>query len=157
MIQRIQSLFLFLAAVAEILLFFLPIGYFYHEIYGNYRFFATGVVCMDPTPAVLFPYWFAIPLEVVSGGAVILSLLTIFLYKNRLTQIRLVAVNVFLEIILIILLFFFYVGKIEKLTQIDISYQAGIFMPLIALVFLIVANRFIRKDEALVKAADRLR
>jgi hypothetical protein len=157
MIQRIQSLFLFLAAVAGVLFFFLPIGYYYHELHGNYRFFVTGVQCMDPVPAVVFPFWFSIPLAVISGAAVIFSGLTIFFYKKRVMQIRLVAVNVFLEIILIILVFFFYIGKIEKLTQIEVSYQAGIFMPLVALVFLILANRFIRKDEALVKAADRIR
>jgi hypothetical protein len=37
------------------------------------------------------------------------------------------------------------------------SYQFGIFLPVISLLLLVLASRAIRKDEALVKSADRLR
>jgi len=37
------------------------------------------------------------------------------------------------------------------------TYQFGMYIPLISLVFLVLASRAIRKDEALIKSSDRLR
>jgi hypothetical protein len=157
MIQRFQSLFLLLAATACILLFFFPVAFFFNEAFGNYKFFITGVHCMDPDPKVQFSIWFVAPLFVLTAISSILSLVTIFLYRNRLLQLRLTAFNILFTILLVVLIFLFYAGKIQGYTQIAPSYQAGVFFPLFSLVCLVLANRWIRKDEALVKAADRLR
>ncbi len=157
MIQRIQSIFLALAVISGALIFYFPIAEYYNELYGNYKLFVTGLQCMDPDPKISTSIWFTSPLFLIAGASVILGIVSIFLYKNRVNQLRLVAFNILLNIVLVVLLFVFYSGKIEELTQIIPSYQIGVFLPLISLVFLILANRFIRKDEALVKASDRLR
>jgi hypothetical protein len=158
MIQRIQSLFLLISALAGILLFFFPVATFYDELLGNYRFLITGIDSMDPTPKIQFSSWFTSPLWIIAGAATGLSVITILLYRNRLLQLRLVAFNILFNILLIILIFIFYINKIQEFTQIAPSYkQIGIFLPLISLLFLVLANRSIRKDEAKVKAADRLR
>ena len=157
MLQRIQTVYLFLAALAGILLFFFPLANFYDEMAGNYRFFITGVESMDPNPRMAFSFWFTSPLWIITGIASLLSLITILLYRNRILQIRLVAFNILFIILLIVLIFLFYAGKLEKLTFIGASYQEGVFFPLVSLLFLVLANRSIRKDESKVKAADRLR
>ena len=158
MIQRIQSLFLFISALAGILLFFFPVATFYDELLGNYRFLITGIDSMDPTPRIQFSPWFTSPLWIIAAASTALSVITIFLYKNRLLQLRLVAFNILFNILLIILIFIFYINKIQEFTHIAPSYkQIGIFLPLISLLFLVLANRSIRKDESKVKAADRLR
>jgi len=157
MFQRFQTLFLFLAAVSGALLFYFPIADYYNEMHGIYKLYITGLVSMMPDPVVETSIWFASPLWVLTGASVALCLITMFLYKNRITQMRLLAFCILLNIILVVLIFLFYSGKIEELTQIQPSYKLGVFLPLIALVFLVLANRFIRKDEALVKATDRLR
>ncbi|MFH1296685.1 MAG: DUF4293 domain-containing protein [Bacteroidota bacterium] len=157
MIQRIQTIFLALALISGALLLFFPVAEYYHELYGNYKLFVTELKSMDPDPKITTSIWFTSPLWLLAGTSVILSLVTIFLYKNRLTQLRLVAFNMLLNIGLVVLIFIIYSAKITELTQIEPSYKIGIFLPLISLVFLILANRFIRKDEAMVKAADRLR
>jgi hypothetical protein len=157
MIQRLQTIFLFLAAVSCVLMFFFPIAYFFHETLGNYKFFITGMQCMDPDPRVRVSTWFVAPLFLAAGLSVILSVVSIFLYRNRPYQIRLVAFNILLNILLIVLIFLVYTGKIESFLQITPSYQAGVSFPLLSLLFLILANRWIRKDEALVRSADRLR
>jgi hypothetical protein len=36
-------------------------------------------------------------------------------------------------------------------------YQFGMYIPLISLIFLVLASRAIRKDEELIKSSDRLR
>ncbi|MBC8457439.1 MAG: DUF4293 domain-containing protein [Bacteroidales bacterium] len=157
MIQRIQTIFLVLAVISGALLFYFPLAEYYHELYGNYKFFVTELKSMDPDPKITTSIWFTSPLWLIAGASIILTLISIFLYKNRLTQLRLVAFNILLNIGLVVLVFIIYSSKITELTQIEPAYQIGIFLPLISLVFLILANRFIRKDEALVKAADRLR
>ena len=157
MIQRVQTIFLALAVISGALIFYFPIADYYHELYGNYKLFVTHLQCMDPDPKLSTSVWFTAPLYLIAGASVLLGIISIFLYKNRVTQLRIVAFNILLNIVLIVLLFIFYSGKIEELTQIIPSYQIGVFLPLASLVFLILANRFIRKDEALVKSADRLR
>ncbi len=157
MIQRIQTLFLLLALISGALVFYFPLADFYHELYGNYKLFVTELKSMDPDPKMTTSIWFNSPLWLTAGASLILTLITIFLYKNRITQLRLVAFNILLNVSFVVMIFIIYSNKITKLTQIEPSYQLGIFFPLISLVFLILANRFIRKDEVLVKSADRLR
>ncbi len=157
MIQRIQTIFLVLALISGALVFYFPLADFYHELYGNYKLFATELKSMDPDPKMTTSIWFNSPLWLTAGASLILTLTSIFLYKNRRTQLRLVAFNILLNVSFVVLVFIIYSSKITKLTQIEPSYQLGIFFPLISLVFLILANRFIRKDEELVKSTDRLR
>lgn len=157
MIQRIQTIFLVLALISGTLVFFFPLAEFYHELYGNYKLFVLELKSMDPDPKITTSIWFNSPLWITAGASVILSLVSIFLYKNRLNQLRLVAFNLLLNVSFVVMVFIIYSNKITKLTQIEPSYQMGIFFPLISLVFLILANRFIRKDDALVKSTDRLR
>jgi hypothetical protein len=158
MLQRIQTLYLSVVAIAGILLFFFPLANYYHELHGNYKFFLYGIKCMDPEPLVRFNIFFTLPLVFLVVASLILTVATIFLYKNRLLQIRLCAFNVLTNIVLIMVIFFFYATRIKTMTQIEPEYNyAGMIMPLIALVFLVLANRAIRKDEAMVKSVDRLR
>lgn len=157
MIQRIQTIFLVLALVSGALVFYFPLADFYHELYGNYKLFTTELKSMDPDPRMTTSIWFNSPLWLSAGASLLLTLITIFLYKNRATQLRLVAFNILLNITFVVLVFIIYSNKITKLTQIEPSWQIGIFFPLISLVLLIAANRFIRKDEMLVKSTDRLR
>ncbi|MBN1199109.1 MAG: DUF4293 domain-containing protein [Bacteroidales bacterium] len=160
MIQRIQTLFLFLALISGALVFFFPLADFYsnfQEAHGNFKLYASELKSMDPDPRLITSIWFTSPLWICAGVSVLLTLVTIFLYKNRMTQLRLVAFTILLNITFVVLVFLIYANKITKLTQIEPSYQVGIFFPLITLVFLILANRSIRKDEALVKSTDRLR
>ncbi|MFC2102013.1 DUF4293 domain-containing protein [Bacteroidota bacterium] len=157
MIQRIQTIFLVLALISGALVFYFPLAEFYHELYGNYKLFATELKSMDPDPKITTSLWFTSPLWVTAGVSLLLTLFTIFLYKKRATQLRFVAFNILLNVSFVVMVFIIYSNKITKLTQIEPSYQAGIFFPLVSLVFLILANRFIRKDQALVKSTDRLR
>ena len=158
MLQRIQSLFLAVVAIACILLFFFPLAYYYNELQGNYRFFIYGIKCMDPEPKVLFSSFFTLPLIFLVIASFIFTIATIILYKNRRLQIRICAFNVLTNIVLIMVIFFFYATRIKTMTLTEPDYNyIGMILPLVSLAFLILANRAIRKDEALVKSSDRLR
>lgn len=158
MIQRIQSVFLFLAFLATIALFLYPIAGIYSDLTA-YKFYVYGFKDMVPGEASVFTFMTTFPLlllNIVVGG---LSVICIFLYKNLIRQAKLVRLAILLDIVLIVLVFFVYAGIIEKNLHASPDYlqEAGIYFALISLVFLILAYRFIMKDEKLVRSADRLR
>jgi len=158
MIQRIQTLYLFLAFVAVSLLFVFPLAQFFSEN-GAFVFSITGLKNMVPGDPDVFSAIIFIPMLIIAAGIGILTLFTVFQYKNRPFQFKLTNFCVLLSIILIFGIFFFYIPMIEKKINIipDYSKAFGIYLPLVALVFLVMANRAIKRDEKLVRSADRLR
>jgi hypothetical protein len=70
-----------------------------------------------------------------------------------------VRLGLFTDVILIGLVFFVYAGIVENKLGASLNYldEAGIYFPLIVMLFLILANRFIVRDERLVRSVDRLR
>ena len=158
MIQRIQTVYLGIATIACLLLFFFPIADFYNVLQGNYKLFITGVRCMDPEPKLHFSFLFALPAILLTSASILFSGVAIGLYKKRWLQIRMIAFNVLALIVLMLVLFFFYTAQLKTMTGTDPQYHyTGMLLPVIALVFLILANRAIRRDEQKVKSADRLR
>jgi glucan phosphoethanolaminetransferase (alkaline phosphatase superfamily) len=158
MIQRIQTLYLSLAFIAIALLFAFPLAQFFSET-GTYMFSITGLKNLVPGEPEAFNYKVFLPLIVLSAGIALLALITIFQYKKRLLQIKLTSGGVFASIALIMGIFFLYIPMIEKKINIVPNYldSIGIYLPLVALVFFVMANRAIKRDEKLVRSADRLR
>jgi hypothetical protein len=158
MIQRIQTLYLSLAFIAIALLFAFPLAQFFAEN-GAYVFSITGLKNMVPGDPAAFSSMIFLPLIIVSVGIDLLILLTISQYKNRAYQIKLTHIGVLASIALIMGVFFLYIPMIEKKINIvpDYSKAFGIYLLLIALVFMVMANRAIKRDEKLVRSADRLR
>ncbi len=158
MLQRIQTVFLAIVAIASVMLFFFPLANYYNDLHGNYKFFIYGIKYMDPEPKVIFGSFFTIPLIFLTSVSFIFSVAAIFLFKNRFLQLRICSFNMITNIVLIMLIFFFYGTRIQSMTQIEPVYNyIGMAMPLVSIVFLILSNRAIKRDEALVKSADRLR
>lgn len=84
-----------------------------------------------------------------------ISAATIFLFKNRKLQMRLNTVNIILNILLIGYLAY-SLSKLPGGLQ-GSEKGIGLLVPFISIVLLVVANRFIKKDEKLVKSVDRFR
>lgn len=156
MIQRIQSLFLFLVFISCILSFFFPMASFWNEE-GSYSFYITGLRALSPDETTLRTN--AIPLIVLTAIIGLMAIIIIFFHKNRVLQLQILRFGIMLSIVNIILIFFFYIPAIERLTSAEADYTSdlGIYFPLICLVFLYLANRYIRKDEKTIRSADRLR
>lgn len=107
------------------------------------------------------PTWPLVTLVLVCG---VLALGSIFLFRRRTLQVRLVAVGFLLNVVYAFVLFFWAVDHYADLlsagmggTTPQVSWFVGAFAPLVSLVFFFLAQRAIKKDEALVRAADRLR
>lgn len=87
--------------------------------------------------------------------AAIIALATIFLFKNRILQIRMTIFNSLLLVgyYMAFFAFFFVLRSDETFFQL----HWALCFPLIAIIFNYLAIRAIGRDEAMVHAADRLR
>jgi hypothetical protein len=148
MIQRIQSIWFLLAAVTIFCLLFIPIigvgsNAEYHTLYG------TGLKATGARESTT-----NIPLLISTVFAGLISLANIFNFRNRMLQIRIALLNIIL-ILALSVWFFQIVNGINGATQLDL--EPGIYLSLVAIIFTLLAIRGIKKDEKLIRSADRLR
>ena len=137
MIQRIQTLYLLLAFVTtSILLFFIPLWILKD---GKEFYFMQSQVY-----------------TIVLGLSTALTLLSIVSYKKRQNQFVIGRLNIILNLILLGL-FVYRSLKLSGETPAVSEKGIGMFLPVLAIVFLVLANKAIKKDEDLVKSVDRLR
>ena len=88
-------------------------------------------------------------------GSALLSLISIFSFKNRKSQFVMGRVNIILNFIL---LGIFVYQSLNVSGEADVSEKGiGILLPVFSIVCLVLANKAIKKDEDLVKSVDRLR
>ena len=104
------------------------------------------------------------PLVTIVLVCMVIAVVAIFLFKRRTLQVRLTAFGFILSVVYAFLLFFWAVDHYADLLSAgmggvkpEVTWYVGAYAPLASMVFLFLAQRAIRKDEALVKAADRLR
>ncbi|HIZ85975.1 MAG TPA: DUF4293 domain-containing protein [Candidatus Coprenecus stercoravium] len=144
MIQRIQTLFLTIAAGLLIAMFFTPM----------IRYVGSDVTI----PFVTVSYKGFTLTTIFSIVCTVLSVALIFMYKNRIRQIRLCNLNslILLGYQVIIAVYFFQRGNVEKFGEGPIFTVPCIF-PLCAAVLTFIAMRYIARDEAIVMASTRLR
>lgn len=160
MIQRIQSVYLALAGLLGILMCFFPL---IRVVPGDG---ASGQVSYllsmldvqtvsNGTSALLIRFW---PLVILNGLVATACLFIIFSYGNRKKQMHYAQVLLLMEMVLIGLLFF-YSNKVVHLAGTSFQYSWSIYtvFPLLQVLFTFLAKRAIRKDEELVRSADRLR
>ncbi|MEA1874704.1 MAG: DUF4293 domain-containing protein [Bacteroidota bacterium] len=152
MIQRIQTLFLIGAMISLGVLFLIPLGHLIppNEMILNFQF--NGI----QADKIVENAYQTIPLTILMGMTVFLSFITILMYKNRILQIRLSGINIFL-IIGQTGMFLYYFFDAAKQIDAEKQFNISIVLPIVAIIFLYLAIRGIARDEALVKAADRIR
>ncbi|WP_278036190.1 DUF4293 domain-containing protein [Flavobacterium nitratireducens] len=137
MLQRIQTVYLLLAfVITGVLSIVFPLW----TLENNIDFFARN----NTLYTILF------------GLSTTLSLLSILSYKKRQNQFVLGRLNMILNLILLGLFLYHSLnlsGETPKVSEKGI----GMFLPIFAIVALVLANKAIKKDEDLVKSVDRLR
>lgn len=85
----------------------------------------------------------------------VLGILSIFSFKNRKRQIMLNTINIFINALLIGLLVFWLLNLSGGISIPEKGIEP--LFPFLSIVFLVLANKNIKKDERLVKSVDRLR
>ncbi len=129
MIQRLQTIMIFFAVIAAVFLFIS----------------AQDVIIVENLPII----------DIACVVLVLIGLLSIFSFKNRKRQILLNKISIIINALLIGILTYW----ILKLSG-GINFpEKGIepIFPLLAIVFLLIGNLYISRDERLVKSVDRLR
>lgn len=141
MIQRVQTIWLLLAAISGFIVTRVPL--YEGSLAGQpvKRYFATESLLLFGVAIV----------------AILSALIAIFLFKNRSAQIKLTILGILASVAFIAL----------ELWQADIfatsngilkpSYLWGAILPVVMIFFFILAAISIRKDTKLVKSLDRLR
>jgi len=130
MIQRVQSLFLFFSAIVSlVILFYAPV---YITTEGD-------VIIMNE---LQYPSLFLML-------SILLSIFSIFQFKNRLRQIKIVS---FARTAITVSFFLFIFTRDESL---EVYYGGSLLI--IPYIILFLSAYFIKKDEKLVKSADRIR
>ncbi len=136
MLQRIQTVYLLVSAIISAGLVFV---FHLWTTQDEQLFFAQDNL-----------YYFGLFL-----ASAMLSLISIFSYKTRKSQFMLGRLNIILNFILLGL---FVYQSLNISGEADVSEKGiGILLPIFSIVFLVLANKAIRKDEELVKSVDRLR
>ena len=128
MIQRIQSIFMFFAI--------LSVGMIMYK---------APVLTNGDQLLMLSDFMWA---QIAAFITMFLIMYSILQFKNRAKQLLL---NQFSKLSLSISFFIIFVQKEEMFPA------KGLFLFILPYVLLIIANRFIKKDEKLVKSADRIR
>lgn len=136
MIQRIQTLYLLVSALIMGALFI-----WFPTIIAE-----DGTIIIERSEPLIFGLIFL---------SVILSIISIFSFKKRQTQFVLNRLNIISNFVL---LGVFVYRSLTLSGETLVSEKGiGVFIPIISIVFLVLANRAIKRDEDLVKSVDRLR
>ena len=153
MIQRIQSVYLFLVTVIMILPLCVPIARMIVPDASTYEFYSYGVVQTGEQAEVQAYYW---GLFCLNGIAIVMPFAAIFLYKRRLLQMRLSLIEIFL-CLGITALMWYHINYFSKEMEIDVLYRFSFILPVVCSILSYLATRDIIKDINLLKSYDRIR
>lgn len=154
MIQRIQTIYLLVAAFLLAFFFFVPFTTFVVEPQMvKYLFLVSGLSSEGITSESIYS---TLPLLILSVLVFAIPLIAIFLFKRRMLQIRLCIVATVLLLGMQGLLYY-YVMAVSKLLPANPHYSIIFVFPLISAILIFLALRAIAKDEALIRSLERLR
>ncbi len=139
MIQRIQTVYLFISAllIASLLKLKFADLSVNNEIY---TFVARGIYSGEGL--------------VFNGLAILLHFIVIFLYKKRILQIRIL---VFTMVLLLGLFGMFFYFTYAGFTGAKVAFKVPVVFPIVSAILDFLAIRAIGKDEALVRSLNRIR
>lgn len=135
MIQRIQSVYLFIVILGNILAIFFLASY------------------LDDILNLIAEFDFEY--HVFFGVITLLSIMGLLMFKNRSSQMKVGLVNLLLNFVA---LGFLAYWLLTLPGEMDISEKGiGLVLPVISIVFIVLAQKAIKRDDELVKSANRFR
>jgi hypothetical protein len=155
MIQRLQSLYLTFVVLLSLLFLIGAVFNFTDESGKNIQLLLNGNLIEQAGQSLskAQPAWLPAGLIILISA---LSLVTIFLFKNRKVQLIL-AMAVSLAASGLIIALSFYAISFMHAFRLTVIPGVKMAIPLLILIFSILAYRGILKDDRLVKSYDRLR
>ncbi|WP_343694879.1 DUF4293 domain-containing protein [Flavobacterium sp.] len=138
MLQRIQTVYLILTfVVTGVLMFFMPL---WTLNTGKAFYFMQSQLY-----------------TVLLGLSTMLTIISIISFKKRQNQFVMNRLNIILNLILLGLFVYRSLNLSGETAETVSEKGIGMFLPIVAIVLLVLANKAIKKDEDLVKSVDRLR
>ena len=154
MIQRKQTIYLFLAVVACIVCLCLPLGTLQLQGMGVEPVLYN--IALVQTEGNSASYNFAyLPLFIALAIPAIVAFVAIFLFKNRKLQARLCSFNIFMLLVWMVLFAYYKYFQLTSIGELQQSWPSV--LPFLAAVLNYLAYKGIKADERLVRAADRIR
>ncbi|MCC5944794.1 MAG: DUF4293 domain-containing protein [Bernardetiaceae bacterium] len=156
MIQRLQSITLLLVTILMATVIFMPLwtksGGGQHLVLTSFNLtMLKGSETVEQSTTVY--------LAIIAGISAIVAFAAIFLYTNRMLQMRLAMLNSFF--IAIFLAICIYIEEFVMPDMLAASGSGvpaiGFWLPVVAIVLSQISAHLIRKDENMVRSADRLR
>lgn len=169
MLQRVQTIFMTIAAIAMILFLFFPIWgksqdnpeveqdeYEYALMDAFELRYELRSDTSDEVKLLGKQNTFLLSIGAIAAALVMFFSIT--RYKNRMTQVKLNALFSLLTAATLVGSYV-YTSKANQLFDPNLvgNYLIGFYLPIVAMLNNFLANRFIRKDEKLVRSADRIR
>lgn len=148
MIQRIQTVYMLIAAILIGLLFTLPFAEIADAAGKLYVFDIRGIVHQNTVTEN------GMAIAGLIGLILLLHVGAIFMYKRRILQIRFLVLSILLSIGLFGMFYFFTYYAFDDA---NISFKISVAFPIVAIILDYLAIRGIGKDEALIRSMDRIR
>jgi glucan phosphoethanolaminetransferase (alkaline phosphatase superfamily) len=147
MIQRIQTVFIFISGLLTASLFKFKLA----DLSVNnelLQFFAKGI---SNGESIVFD---GLPIMFLIGLVALLHIVIIFIYKKRILQIRMLVFSILLLIGLFGMFFYFTYAGFDGA---KVAFKIPVAFPIAAIILDWLAIRAIGKDEALIRSLNRIR
>ena len=156
MIQRVQSVYLLLVTVLMSFLLLRP----YAEVNladGHTLIFRVLKITNFASAQTWETYRTTIVLCILVIISGLVSFLNIFLFGNRVIQMRVCFVNTLLLIIVALIMLVYYTSIQHVLPHIHSAFRLGSIFPVMSIILNFMAYRAIHQDELLVDSYNRIR
>ncbi|MEG1794314.1 MAG: DUF4293 domain-containing protein [Rikenellaceae bacterium] len=165
MIQRKQTLFLLVALILQVIQLFSPLGTIVYNTQMGDNVINETIKLMPFGINSIVLGTISNPISIYYGSiliiSAILSLVAIFLFKNRPLQMRITIFSLFATIIVMGLEAYYIYSVVSPLigNTMGMSTIYSIIMPapILVVILLFIAHRLILKDEVLIKSNERFR
>lgn len=149
MLQRIQTLYLLIAEVLTVVLFFTNISTFLTQDGQELVLRYSGLFQVaEGKMSLVVSAW---PMAALLIAAAVVGFLVIFLYRHRILQIRLCFFQMVMNFGLLVL-FAYYIYSVSIVGSSNFKFSVVDILPLLSIILYYLAYRGIAKDMALVMA-----
>lgn len=152
MIQRKQTLFLLAAIILSIVCLCLPLGHFTDAENLGQSSTMFNLWITQPDGSHDYSVWALFAILLITCP---IALIAIFMYHNRMVQSRFCLFNMLLVLGWYVVYAVFALNLNGTTGHYSLSFSS--ILPLISLILYFMARKAILADEALVRAADRIR
>lgn len=166
--QRFQSILFFLSALLMGLLFFVPMVSYLDEYGTYYKLFVYGVNTVSLVDGASLPFsaLYTLPLLILAVAIILINFyISMSIFKAvKLQQFvklfKISRINIALDVVFIATFFVYYLMKTGAPVAAFPSFRWpawGAFLPLVALIMMLIASSGLKKDIDKVRSVDRIR